>query len=97
LQVKVKDLGPVTKPGSGRRTGPIAGAVPRWESSVAAELAAAKQAELDALTADDDEREAAMASAAAAAAGAEQAAMAAGPVGGKWLVKRKKLELMVRA
>ncbi len=106
LQIKVKDLGPVTKPGSGRRSGPAADGFVRWESKVAAEVAAAKAKEL---AADDDEdggaaqqQQQAMADAvvsATAAAGADgPVASSSAPAGRKqYLVKRKKLELVLRA
>ena len=51
-QVQVNDLGPVTKPGSGRRTGQPAALTP-WSSTVAAEIAAAKAAALEAARAED--------------------------------------------
>ncbi|GFH10511.1 uncharacterized protein HaLaN_05837 [Haematococcus lacustris] len=44
--ISVKDLGPVTKPGSGRRTGLEAGSFVRWQSATAAAVAAQKAAEL---------------------------------------------------
>ena len=53
-------MGPVTKPGSGRRTGLPAGDFQPWQSQVAAAVAAREAAEL----ADEDEREQASAQAA---------------------------------
>jgi hypothetical protein len=69
------------------------------------QVAAAKAAELAALTADEDEGAAGVGGGAAstvtatstAAAQAGALPMPTAATGGKWLVKRKKLELMVRA
>ncbi|KAF5841180.1 60Kd inner membrane protein-domain-containing protein [Dunaliella salina] len=52
--IKVNDLGPVTRPGSGRRAGVPATDFQPWKSQVAAAVAAREAAELAAL--DDDEQ-----------------------------------------
>lgn len=90
--VKVKDLGPVTKPGSGRRSGPLASGALRWESAIAAQVAAAKAKEL--ADDDDDEAPAALAPAAAATSALHETAVNAATVNP--LVKRKKLSLALR-
>lgn len=84
-QVDIKDLGPVTKPGSGRRSGPVAAGFLAWQSETAAQVAAAKAVEL----ADESEQQLATSQPAAAEAAAGQQTIDPATVYRR--VKRKKL------
>jgi len=88
--VVVKDLGPVTKPGSGRRTGPVAASFVAWESAVAAEVAAAKAAELA-----DEGGDAQLAVVKSAADAREAEAAPVDEASVQRRVKRKKLSLVM--
>lgn len=103
-QVQIKELGPVTKPGSGRRTGEAAGSFVAWESQTAAAIKAAREAEL---RADDEPADTATSSGGGAPATGAMAS-AEGSMDGAGLpqvdpgsvnrrVKRKKLALVLNS
>ncbi len=98
MQVKIKDLGPVTKPGSGRRSGPVASDFAPWASLVAEEVAAARAKEIAPIDDDMDSVPTPPApTAQAVTEGVETDKTANGvPAAGTFLVKRKKLELVLR-